>query len=247
MVEKITAGEYKLKCDTPGSEGNGQYGSLIPVDYIAGLETAELTDLLVPGDDEEDVEALRERYFRSLTSQAYGGNIADYEEKCMSIPGVGDVKVAPVWNGGGTVKLTIIDSTFSVPSSTFVDEVQEIIDPEQNAGKGYGVAPIGHVVTVVGVKPKTVNIETTITYADGWSWEAAKTSIQEAVDGYFKEQAKAWKETKPNLIVRISQIESRILDCEGVLDISGTTLNGNASNLSLAVDEIPVRGTINGN
>jgi len=29
---------------------------------------------------------------------------------------VGDVKVYPVWNGGGTVKLVIIDSEYNVPS-----------------------------------------------------------------------------------------------------------------------------------
>ena len=66
------------------------------------------------------------------------------------------------------------------------------------------------------------------------------------MDQYFYELSKIWDENE-NLIVRISQLESRILTCEGVLDVSGTTLNGSDANLSLATDEIPIRGTVNGN
>ena len=201
---------------------------------------------MIPAEDDEDVEHLRERYFNSMTSQAFGGNVADYEEKTTSIDGVGGVKVTPVWNGGGTVKLTIIDSTFSVPSEELISTVQNEIDPVGHGGEGVGLAPIGHVVTVVGVKYKTINIATNITYQSGWNWDSAKSYVLNAIDQYFKELDQVWDEHE-NLIVRISQLESKILSCEGVLDIQGTTLNGSASNLSLAVDEIPVRGTVNGN
>jgi uncharacterized phage protein gp47/JayE len=70
--------------------------------------------------------------------------------------------------------------------------------------------------------------------------------IKKAVDDYFKELSKTWADSQ-NLIVRISQLESRILDCEGVLDVFGATLNGSATNFSLDKDSIPVRGEINGN
>lgn len=246
VTEKVSDGVYKMMCETAGTEGNAHFGILIPVDYISGLQTAELTELLIPAEDDEDVESLRKRYFESMTSQAYGGNIADYKEKTNSIHGVGGVKVTPVWNGGGTVKLTIIDSSFGVPSNELIELVQSEIDPVGHSGEGLGLAPIGHVVTVVGVKGKTVNIVTNITYQTGWNWDSAKSYILNAIDNYFKELGRTWDENE-NLIVRISQLESRILACEGVLDIQGTTLNGSTSNLSLAVDEVPVRGTVNGN
>lgn len=246
ITEKVSNGVYKLECETAGTEGNIHFGTLIPIDYIEGLETAELTNLLIPAEDDETVEALRARYFESMTSQAFGGNIADYKEKVNAISGVGGVKVTPVWNGGGTVKLTIIDSNFEVPSGDLVELVQNEADPVGHSGDGVGFAPIGHVVTVVGVKGKTVNIVTNITYQTGWNWESTKSYILNAIDGYFRELGKVW-DANENLIIRVSQLESKILGCEGVLDISGTTLNGSASNLSLAVDEIPVRGTVNGN
>ena len=246
ITEKISGGVYKLMCETAGTEGNTHFGTLIPIDYIAGLETAELTGLLIPAEDDETVEALRTRYFKSMTSQAYGGNVADYEEKTTAISGVGGVKVTPVWNGGGTVKLTIIDSEYTVPSSELIELVQNEIDPVGHSGEGMGLAPIGHVVTVVGVQGKTVDIVTNITYQTGWNWDSAKSYILNAIDLFFKELGQVWDENE-NLIVRISQLESKILACEGVIDIQGTTLNGSTSNLSLAVDEIPVRGTVNGN
>lgn len=246
VSEKISDGIYKLTCETAGKEGNRNLGTLIPIDYIEGLAAAELTEVLIPADDDEDVESLRERYFNSMTSQAFGGNVADYKEKTVSIDGVGGVKVTPVWNGGGTVKLTVINNEYGVPTEELIASVQNTMDPVGHSGEGVGLAPIGHVVTVVGVAEKTIDIETNITYQSGWSFESAKSYITNAVDKYFKELCQVWDENE-GLIVRISQLESKILSCEGVLDVSGTTLNGSASNVSLADDEIPVRGTINGN
>lgn len=246
VVEKIADGEYKVRCESPGIIGNTYFGSLIPIEYIDGLETIEITELLIHGEDDEDVETLRARYFTSLESQAYGGNIADYKEKTVVIPGVGGVKVTPTWNGGGTVKLTIINSAFGVPSDELVNTVQETIDPVGHSGEGYGVAPIGHVVTVEGVTALTVNITSEITYETGWSWDACASLIKNAVDTFFNELSETWDSTN-QIIVRISQLESRILGCEGVLDISGTTLNSSATNLYLSSNEIPIRGAINGN
>lgn len=245
-TEKITDGEYKMQCEDVGSDGNANFGQMIPIEYIKGLQTAELTDILIPGEDDEDTEVFRNRYFRSFESQAFGGNIADYKQKTNSIEGVGGVKVVPVWNGGGTVKLTIIDSAYGVPTEELIEFVQNTIDPVGHSGEGIGIAPIGHVVTVFGVTGKAIDIVTNITYQSGWNWDSAKSYILNAIDQYFKELAKVWEDNE-NLTVRISQLESRILACEGVLDVSGTTLNGSAANMSLDVNEIPVRGSVNGN
>ena len=103
ITEKMSDTEYKAECEQPGSIGNIYSGPLDNIDNISGV-TAELTDILIPGEDEEIDESLRQRYFESLVSQAYGGNIVDYEQKVTALPGVGGVKVEPVWNGGGNRK-----------------------------------------------------------------------------------------------------------------------------------------------
>jgi len=243
-VEQITTGIYQMRCETLGVIGNKNFGDLIPIDYIEGLETAKLTELLIPGEDEEETEALRSRYFNSLDSQSFGGNITDYKEKTNSLNGVGGVKVYPVWNGGGTVKLVIINSDYEKPSTTLVEEIQTAIDPVQNQGVGVGIAPIGHVVTVVGCSTHTVDITTNITYQEGWNWDSVKPYVEKAIDEYFKELASEW-DSVDNLIVRISQIETRLLNVPGVLDIANTTLNGVAENLLIGADYIPIRGGIN--
>ena len=244
-TEKIEDGIFKMQCETSGVVGNAESGSLIPIDYIDGLQTALLTDILIPGQDEEDVEHLRQRYFNSFDSQAFGGNIADYKEKINAIEGVGGVKIYRAWNGGGTVKAVIIDSTYSKPSSVLVDKVQTLIDPVENHGEGLGIAPIGHIVTIAGCGETSVNVQTHITLRNDWTWASIEPNVQTAIDDYFKELAKGWEEAdKTDLIVRISQIETRLLDLEGVLDIADTLLNGVAANLSIDKDNVPVRGTV---
>ena len=46
--------------------------------------------------------------------------------------------------------------------------------------------------------------------------------------------------------MRISQIETHLLTADCIVDIDGTTVNGSAKNIELAVDEIPRLKTIGG-
>ena len=239
--EKISNGKYRLEAETPGTGGNLYSGQLLPMDYVDGLETATITNVLIPGEDDDTAETLRERYYESLESVAFGGNQADYKEKVSLLAGVGGVKVTPIWNGGGTVKVTIINSDYGIPSQTLIDTVQEVVDPTQNQGQGLGLAPIGHVVTVVGVTGQTVNIGTEITFADGWDWTTAKTAVEDAVKEYFATLAEDWEEESVT-VVRIAYIETAILALDCVIDIGNTTINGTAANLQLDFGKIPVLG-----
>lgn len=243
VVEKINSGVYKLECEGVGETGNGYLGTLIPIDYIKGLTKAEITELLIPGEDAEDDETLRKRYFDGFDSQAFGGNKADYKEKTNSIAGVGGTKVYPVWNGGGTVKLVIIDSAFKVPSTELLNIVQTTIDPEQNQGEGQGLAPIGHIVTVTGVAGVIVNISSNITLKTGYVWQDVESYIKTSVEEYLAELRKTWQDSD-SIVVRIAYIESRILNVAGVEDIKDTFINGIGENLTLTADEIPILGEV---
>ena len=87
-------GGWEVQCEKAGTDGNKYLGAMIPMDYVAGLETAELTEVLIPGRDEEDTEELRKRYFDSFKEHAFGGNRADYVAKVRGMEGIGGVKVA---------------------------------------------------------------------------------------------------------------------------------------------------------
>ena len=242
VIEQIADGEFQLRCETVGADGNRYFGDLIPIDFIQGLEFARLTELLIPGEDEEDTEHFRTRYFASFDAKAYGGNVDDYLMKTNSLPGVGSTKVTPVWNGGGTVKLTILNSEFNKASSALIESVQEAIDPTQDES-GIGIAPIGHVVTVVTVEEVEVNISTSIVFEEGYSFNGKKQEIIDVVEAYLLETRRTWAKYEYS-IVRVAQIESNIMGIEGIIDITNTKINGSTSNLTLTTFQIPVLGVI---
>lgn len=251
VTQKIEAGVYFMVCETAGIIGNKSAGKIIPNDYIKGLETAELSEVTVPGEDDEDTEVFRARYLASFDSQAYGGNIPDYKEKVNAIRGVGGCKVYPVWAGGGTVKVVFMTSEFKPPAAEFVAEVQTALDPVKNHAEGIGIAAIGHTVTVEGAVNSAVAIELHISVDT--SIDDYKEQVQKVIDEYFLELNKGWAGTKidtfekqvdTGLTIRTSQIESRILGIEGITDISHTKLNGVEENLVLGVTELAIRGEI---
>lgn len=244
VSEKVSAGVYNLTCETAGSEGNDISGSMIPIDYVDGLESITAAELLIPGEDEEDTEVFRERYFSSTEIKAYGGNRADYIEKTNSISGVGSTKVTRAWNGGGTVLLTILNSEFSKASDALIARVQEIIDPDSE-GDGTGVAPIDHQVTVDTVTEVPINITSNITFQEGYSFDSQKQLIKDAINEYLLELRKEWADNE-TLTVRISKIDNKILGVQGVIDITGTELNGEAANAQLTTYQVPVLGTVSG-
>lgn len=98
-------------------------------------------------------------------------------------------------------------------------------------------------VSVASASPVTIEIKTTVTFEEGHNWSNTKAAIEEVVNAYFLELRKNWSESTQT-IVRVSQIENRILGVDGVIDVSGTKLNGTASNMTLTEFAIPKLGGV---
>jgi len=243
VVAQISAGVYRLECEVAGVVGNQKFGNLLPITSIPGLESAELTDVLVPGEDEETDDALRERFYTAVNEPAFGGNIADYKKKINAMSGVGATKVYPAWAGGGTVKCTLIAADWSAPSPSLVNDVKTAIDPTVNSGQGIGLAPIGHEVTIAGVAGEEINIETTLTLASGVTTGQVQADVEAVIDAYLMELRQDWA-IQQQIIVRTAQIDARMLTVQGVEDVADTEINGVAANLTLGADEIPELGTV---
>lgn len=246
-MEQETYYCYKAECSVEGVEGNQHCGTAIPAEYAQGLTHAEVTEILIPGEEEEDTEVFRSRWLASFNNIAFGGNKADYTIKVNALDGVGACKIyrAEDSNGeqtGGNVRIVIINSNFSVPSETLIEEVQEAIDPSQD-GEGIGIAPIGHIVNLEGVAGFEINVTTNIVCDTGYTFEDVKSNIVANVTEYLLGLSKTWADTE-NLVVRRSQIESSILAVPYVLDVSDTLLNGEAENIILDKDSIPVLGGV---
>ena len=242
VLSREEDGRYVLECETAGACGNDYLGNLLPLETMMGLAEATLTELRTDGEDEEGDEELRKRYFASFDADAFGGNIADYKSKVNALQNVGGVKVYPAWNGGGTVKVVIIDQGWRAPTETELSELQDRIDPESR-GEGYGIAPIGHRVTVDGVTEVPCRISMNLSLAEGAVQETVLADIQGRFEAYFEEMRKNWADST-YLTVRISYLEARALEAEGVVDISDCSINGGSGNLVLGADEVPVLGEI---
>ena len=242
VTKHIEGYSFELTCEQYGSIGNEKYGTLTAISYIDNLQVANLGDVITPGKDEEKDDELRKRYIEYSSQPSFGGNVSDYKTKTKEIEGVKGVKVIPVWNGGGTVKLIITDARNEVPSQELVNKVQEKIDPQPQQ-KGIGIAPIGHKVTVEGVIYKNINITTSVTLEEGITLSNILNNINEVVDNYFSRLKENW-DSEENIIVRIAQIETRILGISGVKDIQNTKINNLTTNITLKSNEIPKKGTV---
>ena len=249
-------GSYILTCNELGSIGNQYFGEIIPVYNLTGLATATLSDVLIPGEDPQDIEDLREEYFSVVNQKAFGGNITEYRQFVESLDGVGICQVYPVWNGGGTVKISFLDSEYNRPSQTLVTTVQNAVDPHYNdqyAGKGLGTAPIGHVVTVVRPNNFTVDIDSQIEIANGYTLQQILPEIETNLENYFLSLRKKWDDATDlnvySLKVIYERVKSTILNSTGVENIISCTINELTSDITLqqnsTTQELPVIGGIN--
>lgn len=236
---------YMAMCEETGSGPNELLGELIPIDYVDGLSSAVITEVLVAGEDDETQEDLLKRYLESFSTESFGGNIVAYKQRVDAIDGVGGCKVYPVWNGPGTVKVVVESADYGACSSYLINQIQEAAVPSEG-GTGYGFAPIDHDVTIESVTEVPVNIVTTITYTAGYSWATIGDQITAAIANYIKSIAIAWPDgdATTEALVYVSRLEAAVLNVTGVTDITGTTLNGSTTNLRLDSDEIPVMGTL---
>lgn len=248
ITEKLGPGVYSLTCETAGASGNSSPGLMTPVDNINGLETAELVEVLVYGEDEEETETFRTRYFDSIRSHAQDGNVAQYKQWADEFPGVGGNKITPGWNGRGTVKVAILDSLNGVASDKLVGDFQAYLDPAkgtvndnlnapdypQGRGLGNGKAPIGAIVTVVTATERAVNISAKITLASGYT---STDVIDQALTDYFVGQGF----TKST--VSYMGIGAAILMCPAVDAVSDLLVNGGTADIPLGDEEVPGLGT----
>ena len=108
---------------------------------------------------------------------------------------------------------------------------------------GLGLAPIGHSVTVDTVRECKLDIMLDVVVLENFNRDTMKEEIIKQISKYLLELRKKW-EDEQKLIIRVSQIESRILNIEGILDIASTTVNSSISNIELEFMQIPVLGEV---
>lgn len=248
----VQPGYYEATCETAGVIGNDYVGDLIMVTNLNNVAQATMSDLITPARDEETDDELRTRYLEKVNEKSFGGNIAQYREELKAISGVGAVQIYPVWNGGGTVKLSVIDTNYNLLTDDFLVQLKETIDPENNSGEGFGLAPIGHKVTIVTPTEVTIDISATLTLMQGYVLSQVEDGIKSALNDYIKGLRQHWGDGSENNIystsVYLARINATILSVEGVANVTNTAINGIGADLILAqsavTQELPKLGEV---
>ena len=234
LTEKISTGIYKAKCETAGTVGNEYLGILLPLYNISGLGKAEIVSTYQAAEDIEDDDSLRKRAVAKLNTEPFGGNQSDYKRYLKSIDGVGASKIFPIWNGGGTVKISLVNSDNTIPDNTFINDIQTLIDPIANQGEGLGLAPIGHTVTVVAPTATTINIQATLVLDTGYTISQVAEQVISALNLYIKEIQENWENSSTAITIYRAKIIAAILTVTGIVTVSTITINSASTDLVLS-------------
>lgn len=234
LVERTALGTYIAECETAGTVGNEYIGELLPLVSVNNLGKAEIVTIYKPGEDTETDEKLRQRALTKINQEAFAGNKAAYKKFVADIDGVEKSRIFPIWNGGGTVKVAIVAANNTIPSQTFVDYVQELIDPISNQGEGLGIAPIGHTVTVAAPTKLDITISATITPKTGYTVAELEDSIKEQIANYIAEVQEEWEDNN-TLIIYMSKVIAAILNVTQVQNVSNLTINSASSDLTITI------------
>ncbi|MCL6459146.1 MAG: baseplate J/gp47 family protein [Gorillibacterium sp.] len=230
-------GTTQIRALVSGISGNVPAGVIdIMATPVTGIKSVKNLYPLIGGTDVESDTSLLERYYARIRSQGTSGNKAQYVQWALEVPGVGGVKVLPLWNGPKTVKVIITDTDKYPASPSLVEQVQAYIDPV--SGMGEGQAPIGAEVTVSTALSKTINVAAKVILAEGY--------ILQSVVDTFRIQLETYRKNVSFVATYVSHavLGALLLSTAGVLDHSGLTINGSTANVALTDIEVPIIGTI---
>lgn len=228
VVDKLEDCVFLLRCETAGSTGN-RTGTLVPIQYIDGLASAEATEIVTNGEDEEETEHYRQRLLSARKKPITSGNKYHYEQWAVEVTGVGAARCQPLWNGPGTVRVLITDMNMRPAGETLIQDTAEHIE---------AVRPVGAQVTVAAPEEKPVTVSVKVTLSGGTYLEAVKQDAMEKIGEYIRGLAFAGN------FVSLALIGSLLLDIPGVIDYENLELNGSVANVRIEENQVPVLGSV---
>jgi uncharacterized phage protein gp47/JayE len=225
-----------VSCFTLGLNGNTAIGTItIFPKTISGLNTVTNPIAFANGYAAETRDELLARYYAEIRTPATSGNAYHYQKWALSISGVGSVKVKPLWNGNGTVKVVIITSNKEIATIELINQVAAYIET---------VRPIGPQITVTTAETLAINVSCKISLETDYTLADVKAAITANIQSHFKEI------TFDKTSVYYAKVGNIIFDTAGVtnIDYSAFTLNGASTDVTLIDNniktQIPILGTI---
>ena len=223
----VSPNVYEAECGTYGTVGNIYSGTLTSIDNV-GSVTAVLADILTSGSDEESDDNLRSRFMAQIQKSSTSGNAYDYRNWALDVPGIGDAKVIPLWNGNGTVKVLIVDNNMEI-DETLESKVYDYIET---------VRPIGAEVTVSSPTTKSLTITADIELDGTETLSDVKAMFSSTIITYLKETVFKFYS------LSYAKIGSLLLATPGISDYTNLSINGGTQSITIGDEELPILDSI---
>ena len=227
ITSLLSENVYSATCEQLGELGNSYSGVLENIDNVSGI-TATLTDIILSGENVETDDALRTRFYAQVQSAGTSGNKYDYRNWALEVPGCGDAKVYPLWDGAGTVKVLVVDENMTIDAA-IPGAVADYIET---------VRPIGAIVTVVSPASLSINITANITLNGTKTLADVQVAFMTSLTTYLQETV------FEVYSVSYAKIGSLLLAAAGVEDYDTLQVNGGTANITIGDTQMPICGTV---
>ena len=228
VIGENGSANVKAQSQTAGSDNNVAAGTITKIPTgIYGVSSVNNAAAAYDGFDEETDAALLERLLFKVRQPSTSGKVYHYQLWATSVAGVGAVKVLPLWNGNGTVKVLVVDAEMGVPSENLLQKVRAEIAAN---------APIGATVTVAAPEVLTVDIALSVTDGVGNA-----EGIKQVLNDYFKETV---FEADSISYAHIGKVILSEYVKTGVLDYADLKINNGTVNIPVADGQLPVIGQV---
>lgn len=177
----------------------------------------------------ESDDQLRERTLEKLRGTPTSGNADHYKQWCTALPGILRARVLPLCRGAGTVDVVVVDTNGRAPDPNLVEQAQAEVDRQR---------PVGADARVLPAEETPIAFAATLTLMEGAGVEGVSARFEQAVAAYLKDCALQTNTVSHAKTLRL------LLDCPGVADVVGFTLDGSDQSLRLEDTQVGVCGTI---
>ena len=182
------------------------------------------------GTDAENDTVLYRRIVAARQKPSTSGNVYDYERWALEVPGVGAVRVFPLRDGPGTVRVLIVDGEKKPVDAAVIERCAAQIEEKR---------PIGAAVTVATATECPVSI-------------AADVELDEPLDTVLPRFRDALVEYLSGIAfseheILCNRVGALLIRTPGVRDYANLTINGGTGNVALTDEQVPVPGTVTWN
>lgn len=221
-----------------GSNGNVMANKII----VLLKSNSNITDVInieptTGGADIESDTDLLTRFLEYVRTPGTSGNVQNYRQWALSIPGVSAVHVIPLWNGNGTVKVVILGPDGTPANKELVQQVQNYIAGDDNYGNRQ--APIGATVTVIAAEAVTISVTADIAIDESLATkDVIINNFRDSLNAYLKDNAFI------SATIRLVKIGGILINQNGVIDYANLKINGGTDNIETTEEQVVIIGDV---